>query len=84
MNMLRRTTRHTIYEVWCPHTCESVYIDHKPTKKEIEEVRKKNWPETARWDNSSEIETFKIKCMYTYDKKIRRSTVSQTNRPCSK
>lgn len=41
--MLKLTKKHTFYEVWCEWTAESVYIDHKPTKAEVECIVKKEW-----------------------------------------
>lgn len=65
ISMLKQIRKHDIWEVWCEHTCESVYIDHKPIKDELEEIRKKNWPGTNQWDLPYKLEVFKIKPFYT-------------------
>ena len=57
----------TIYEVWCEHTAESVFIDHKPTSAEMEEIRLKEWPGTDQWDDPFKLRYYKIK-LYTNKK----------------
>jgi predicted RNA-binding Zn-ribbon protein involved in translation (DUF1610 family) len=43
--MLKLTTNHDNYEVWCEHTAESVFVDHRPTPQELVEIHKKEqWP----------------------------------------
>jgi len=46
--MVKRLTKHTIYEIWNEYLAESVFIDHKPTKAEIEAVC-----ESEDWERSS-------------------------------
>ena len=41
--MLKLTKNHTIYEVYNEWAAESVYIDHRPTKAELEFLIKKEW-----------------------------------------
>jgi hypothetical protein len=41
--MLKRTNNHTLYEVWNEWAAESVYVDHKPTKAEIQFLVSKVW-----------------------------------------
>lgn len=45
--MLKQTKNHTLYEVWSEDAAESVYVDHKPTTEEIEQLWKENWPNTS-------------------------------------
>ena len=61
--MLKLSKNHTIYEVWCAWAAETVYVDHKPTKEEIEELRKKNWPETDQFDT---LQVRKLDHLYTF------------------
>lgn len=43
--MLKLSKDHTIYEVWCEHTSESVFVSGKPTKAELAQIIKENdWP----------------------------------------
>jgi hypothetical protein len=63
--MLKLTNNHTLYEVWCSHFAESVYIDHKPTKNEIEEIRKNRWLGIDDSGLLFEIEVFKLRPFYT-------------------
>lgn len=58
--MLKRTTKHTIYEVWSEWAAESVYVDHKPTKEEVDQIWKDNWPKTP-----DRPKVFKEKHVYT-------------------
>ena len=62
---MKRTTNHNLYEVWCEYHAESVYVDHKPTKEELEEIRRKNWPGTDQWDSPMKLEVFKLAPLYT-------------------
>ena len=62
---IKLSTSHDIWEVWCEHTAESVYVDHKPNKEELEEIRKMNWSGIDRWDMSYKLEVFKLKPFYT-------------------
>ena len=64
--MLKLSKRHTIYEVWCVWTAESVFIDHKPTKEELEEIYRKEWPgRTDSRDMPFKLEAFKLEHFYT-------------------
>jgi hypothetical protein len=62
---MKKCKNHTIYEVWCEHAAESVFVDHKPTKEEVEELRIKNWPGTDQWDIPFELQVFKLRHLYT-------------------
>jgi len=62
---MKKTTKHNIYEVWCDYTASSVFLDHKPTKKEVEEIRRKQWPGSDQWDIPYKIIVFKLKPFYT-------------------
>jgi hypothetical protein len=44
--MVKKTTKHNIWEVWCEYAAESVYVAHKPTQAEVEQIHKENWPMT--------------------------------------
>ncbi len=44
--MLKRTKKHTLYEVWSEDAAESVYVDRKPTREEVDALWKENWPNT--------------------------------------
>lgn len=46
LSMLIRTKKHTIYEVWSEDAAESVYVDHRPTKEEVNQLWDENWPNT--------------------------------------
>jgi hypothetical protein len=63
--MIKLTRKHNIYEVWCEHAAESVFIDHKPTKKELEEIRIKNWTGTDQYNNPHKLKAFKLQPFYT-------------------
>jgi len=63
--LLKLYTDHDIWEVWCEHTAESVYVDHRPSAEEIEEIRKKNWPGEDQWGNVFYIEIFRLRPFYT-------------------
>ena len=39
--MIKRLTEHTIYEIWNELAADSCLVDHKPTKKELVEISKK-------------------------------------------
>jgi len=40
---MKRITNHTIYEIWNEYTAESVFVDHKPSKEEVEEIKLHMW-----------------------------------------
>lgn len=61
--MLKRTTDHTIYEVYCEDAAECVFVDHKPTRKEICQIRDENWPDVA----VDEIQVYKEQHFYVRD-----------------
>jgi hypothetical protein len=63
--MVKLTKNHSIYEVWCDHAAESVYVLGKPTKTELDYIREKNWPGTNRWGNPHVLRVFKEKRVYT-------------------
>ena len=63
--MLKLSRNHKIYEVWCEWTAESVFIDHKPSKEELEEIRKKEWPGTDQWDRPYKLKVYKLNHFYT-------------------
>ena len=58
--MLKRLKKHSLYEVWSEDAAESVYVDHKPTEDEIDELWEENWSNTA-----SRPKVFKEKHFYT-------------------
>ena len=62
---MKLTTEHCIYEVWSEYHAESVYVDHKPTKEEVEELRKKNWPGTDQWELQFKLRVYKLEPFYT-------------------
>lgn len=63
--MLKRLKKHSLYEVWSEDAAESVYVDHKPTEDEIDELWEENWPNTA-----SRPKVFKEKHFYTSADKV--------------
>jgi hypothetical protein len=63
--MLKLTTKHTIYEVWCEWTSESVFIDHKPTTNELEYIRITNWSGVDAFGNVFKLKVFKLPHFYT-------------------
>jgi hypothetical protein len=63
--MLKLSRKHEIYEVWCEYTAESVYIDHRPTEEELDEIRQKNWPGTDQWGNAHILDVSRLKHFYT-------------------
>jgi hypothetical protein len=68
--LLKLFTDHDIWEVWCEHTAESVYIDHRPTVEEIEEIRQNNWPGKDKWGFPFDIQIFKLKPFFTKDSSL--------------
>ena len=44
--IIKRAKNHTFYEVWNEWAAESVFFDHKPTKKELVELL-----EHEQWDD---------------------------------
>jgi hypothetical protein len=46
--MLKQTKNHTLYEVWSEDAAKSVYVVRKPTKAEVDQIWKENWPNTNR------------------------------------
>lgn len=60
--MLKRTRKHTFYEVWSEDAAESVYVDRKPTREEVDFLWKENWPNTR-----SRPRVFKEPHVYTQD-----------------
>lgn len=49
--MLKLCKNHTFYEVWNEWAAESVYVDHKPTKDEIQFLVRKVWGDYFRINN---------------------------------
>lgn len=64
--LLKKTRKHNLWEVWCEHTAESVYVDHKPNEAELEEIRRKNWSGTDQWDCPYELRVYKLNPFYTF------------------
>ena len=62
--MVKLLKNHNIYEVWCKYTAESVYVLGKPTKKELEQIRKENWPGTDQRGNPFPLIVFKERRVY--------------------
>lgn len=62
--MLKRITNHQIYEVWSEWEAESVFVDHKPSRKEVYYLWKTIWPNTP----GSPL-VFKLKPLYVTDSK---------------
>lgn len=62
--LLKLTTDHNVWEVYCEHVGESVYTDHRPTPEEIDELRKRNWPDTCWRKDPPPIRVFKLKHFY--------------------
>ncbi len=63
--MLKLSTEHNIYEIWCEHTAESVFLDHKPSKSELDEIRKKEWPIKGLDGKPVKLKAFKLAHYYT-------------------
>lgn len=63
--MLKLSKNHNICEVWCEYTAESVFIDHKPTKAELEEIRQKEWPGKDFDGNPFQLKVFELAHFYT-------------------
>ena len=62
--MLKRTIKHTLYEVWSEWASESVFVDRKPTIEEVNYLWKENWPNTPKAP-----EVIKLEHVYTQDPK---------------
>lgn len=58
--MLKQTRKHTLHEIWSEDAAESVYVDRKPTKVEVDQIWKENWPNT-----NSRPQVFKELHFYT-------------------
>lgn len=71
--MIKRLTKHTIYEVWNEYVAESVFVDHKPTKEEIKEIFHKEWDIDDIFENKDNLQRYikqyihidKLKPIYT-------------------
>ena len=59
-DMLKLSKTHTLYEVWSEWKAASVYVDHKPTTKEVDQIWKEQWPNTPE-----RPKVFKEKQVYT-------------------
>ena len=64
--ILKKTSRHDIYEVWSEWEADSVFIDHKPSRKEVYYLWKNIWP-----DAKESPKVFKLKPLYVIDPKQR-------------
>lgn len=62
--MLKRTTKHQNYEVWSEDAADSVFVDHRPNKEEIDYLWETVWPKTVH-----RPEVFKLIPFYTTDPK---------------
>lgn len=63
--MIKLSKSHTLYEVWCEHTAESVFVSRKPTKPELEELRRNaDWPEKEFDGSPLKLKVFKLKPFY--------------------
>ena len=60
--MLKQTKKHNLYEVWSEWAAESVFVDRKPTRKEVTALWKENWPHTPK-----RPEVIKLEHVYTQD-----------------
>ena len=60
--MLKRTKKHTLYEVWSEWAADSVFVDRKPTNAEVIAIWKDRWPKTPK-----KPEVFKLDPVYTQD-----------------
>ena len=58
--MLKRTTKHEFYEVWSEDAAESVFVDRKPTRDEVNDLWKKNWPNTHQRPKLFKLKPFYI------------------------
>lgn len=63
--MLKLSKTHTLYEVWSEWAAESVYVDHKPTKEDVDQIWKENWPNAP-----TRPKVFKEKHVYVSDKAV--------------
>lgn len=62
--MLKLSNNHDIWEVWCEYAAESVFIDHKPNKEELEDIQQKNWD--RYWNVAgTKLKIYKLKPFYT-------------------
>jgi len=73
--MLKRLSKHTLYEVWSEDAAESVYVDHKPTEDEVCQLWEDNWPNTP-----SMPKVFKEKHFYTSSDKVTLGKNSKTRK----
>lgn len=62
---MKLLTKHTLYEIYNEFKTYSVFVDHKPTKEEVEEIcKKEEWVDAFDGD-SDKVEIKKIKYIYT-------------------
>jgi hypothetical protein len=47
--MIKKLTKHTIYEVYNEWAAESVFVDHDPSDEEVEFLVKKKWGDVHRY-----------------------------------
>ena len=77
MTFLKKTAKHTIYEVWNEWNATSVFVDHKPSKAEIKELVEKN--EWNRVTHTGLSITLFIK-KYIHVERLRPFYVTDTNK----
>ena len=70
--MVKRLTKHTIYEVWNEYVAESVFVDHKPSYEEVKDiVQKEKWlrnyfdESKLDWYTSQFVHVEKLEKIYT-------------------
>jgi hypothetical protein len=67
--MIKKTKKHTIYEVWNEYLATSVFIDHKPTKNEFMKIcYEEKWIDRNHIPPSDmlrNIHTYKLDRLYT-------------------
>jgi len=61
---MKKTTKHTFYEIWNEYNGQVVYIDHKPTKEELLEICNKE--KYFNDDLFDDINLFIKKHIYVY------------------
>ena len=63
--MIKRIRNHSIYEIWCDHTSESVFITHKPNQAQLEYIRhKEQWPAVGYDGKPIKLRVFKLAPLY--------------------
>lgn len=77
--MIIKTCKHTIYRVYCLSKLESVSIDHKPTSKEVIQIRDLEWPNVSL----SEIEVLKMPRFYVRTSKSKKISKEEKCNYCN-